>query len=279
MHHAAHGKTAHGTAGKVQSRTLLHVKVPNQTPLGEKVRRQLHRAPKACPDHGGADAAIQPAQALGAEDGVEPVPCAAVLVLRAHGPERREALQARLDEEEGAAGTRADDARGGAAEHVDAQVLGGAVPEEQGGEAVAHGLVEAQAAAVEEDLVDVGGAEAAVDGADALVPHDDADAVEGPAVVVRLMALVLEFALQLHADRGVSLRGRRWDRQGSRREALPDLDRFKRVRGRHGAASGNAAGDEGAVEGEASAGRSILKEALGYGCGAEQPRLCSLPRS
>lgn len=66
---------------------------------------------------------------------------------------------------------------------------------------MAHGLIEAQTAAVEEDLVNVGGTETAVDGADSLVADDDADAVDGSSVVVRLVAFVLELALQLHAAR------------------------------------------------------------------------------
>lgn len=132
-------------------------------------------------------------------------------MLGADGQEGAVALQSSLDEEEGAAGGGADDAAGGAAEHVDAEVLLLAVAQEQGGQAVAHGLVEAEAAAVEQDLVDVGAADAAVYAPEPLVPHDDADAVEGPAVVVRLVALGLQLALQLHSD----------------------LDRLERVRRRH----------------------------------------------
>lgn len=80
---------------------------------------------------------------------------------------------------------------------------------------MAHGLVEAKTAAVEEDLVDVGGADATVDATDTLVAHNDAHAVNRAAVVVRLVALVLELALQLHAIKGGEGRGVSWD--GSRR--------------------------------------------------------------
>lgn len=231
MHHDADHETASGAAGQVQQGALLHAQVLLQTALGEKVGGQLDGAAEAGADHGGADAAVQAAHALGLEDLAEAVPGVAVAVLGADGQKGREALQAGLDEEEGRAGGGAHDARGGAAEHVDAQALGLAVLEDERGEGLAHGLVEAEAAAVEQDLVDVGAADAAVDAAQALVAHDDGDAVEGTAVVVRLVALGLELALQLHAD----------------------LDRLEGVGGRHGAAGGDAASDEGAAEEDMSA--------------------------
>lgn len=178
--------------------------MPHEPPLREEVRRQLHRAAEPGPYHGGAYAPVQAAEPLGLVDLRHAVGRVPVLVLGADGQERAVALQPRLDEEEGAARGGADDARGGAAEHVDAEVLLGAVAQQQGGEAVAHGLVEAEAAAVEEDLVDVRAPDAAVDALEALVPHDDADAVEGAPVVVRLVAFGLELALELHS---ISQRG------------------------------------------------------------------------
>lgn len=119
-------------------------------------------------------------------------------MLRPHRHHRREALQPRLDQKERRPRRRADDTRRRAAEHVDAQVLCVRVAEEQRGEALAHGVVEAEPAAVEHDLVDVGAAEAAVDAADAFVADDDADAVEGAAVVEGRGAFLLELALELH---------------------------------------------------------------------------------
>lgn len=126
-------------------------------------------------------------------------------MLRPDGRKGRVALQACLDEEEGRAHGGADDARGGAAEHVDAHALHLGVAEDEVREGPTHGLVEAEAAAVEEDLVEVGRAEAAVNAAEALVADDDGDAVDGAPVVVRLVALALEFALELHSAGGMSV--------------------------------------------------------------------------
>lgn len=121
-------------------------------------------------------------------------------MLRPHGPDGRIALQAGLYEEEGASRSGADDAGRGAAEDVDGEVLGVFVGQEEARHALAHGLVEPQAAAVEQDLVDVGGSQSAVDAADAFVLDDDADAVDRAAVVLGLGALCLQLALELLAD-------------------------------------------------------------------------------
>lgn len=199
VHDAADDKAADGAAREVQGRALVHGGVADEAPLGEEVGGQLDGAAEPRPDHGCAGAAVQARDALGAEDAGQAVERVAVPVLGADGPGGRVALQARLDEEEGAPRGGAEDAGGSAAQHVDGHVLGMLVVEEQGSQALAHGLIEAQPTAVEQDLVDVGGAQAAVDTAQALVPDDDADAVQGPAVVVRLVTLGLELALELHA--------------------------------------------------------------------------------
>ena len=125
-------------------------------------------------------------------------------MLRAHGPRGRVALQARLDEEERAAGGGAQDARRGAREDVDAEGLDGLVAVDRRRQGPAQRLVEAQPAPVQQDLVDVGGADAAVD-AEALVAHDHRDAVEGAFVEFGLVAFVLELALELHAGEKVSV--------------------------------------------------------------------------
>lgn len=224
MHHAADDEAADGRAGQVQRRPLLHAGVLDQLPLGEEIGRQLDGAAEARPDHGGRDAAVQAREALAAIDLPQSIPEVAVVVLRADRPDGGIALQPRLDQEKGTSGRGAEDARGGAAEDVDGEVLPGLVAQKQAGGGLAHGLVEAEAAAVEQDLVDVGGAEAAVDAADAFVLDDDADAVDGAAVVLRLGALCLELALQL----------------------LPDLEDLGRVRDGDGAAGCEGAGGEAA---------------------------------
>lgn len=281
VHDAADDKAADGAAGEVEGRALLHAEVPHESPLGEEVCGQLDGAAEAGADHGGADAAVEAREALGAVDGGEAVHGVLVVVLGADGQEGREALQAGLDEEEGAAHGGADDAGAGAAEHVDAQVLRLAVLEDEGGEAVAHGLVEAEAAAVEEDLVDVGAADAAVDALEALVLDDDAHALERSAVLVRLVALVLELALELHAVRRMAVSapvgrvplGRGWGREAWYE---PNLDRLEGVRRGHGAAGGNAAGDEGAV-GMVSSGHAPARDRVrlpscrGHFFGASSP--------
>lgn len=120
-------------------------------------------------------------------------------MLRADGNVLAKALQSCLDQEEGAAGGGANDARRGAAKHVDAKVLFRGVLEDDGGEGLPHGLVEAETAAVEQDLVDVGAADTTVDAPETLVAHNHGDGLDGPPVVVRLVALGLKLTLQLHS--------------------------------------------------------------------------------
>lgn len=168
----------------MQRRPLLHTRMLHQSSLCKEIRRQLHRATKARSDHRSANSTIQSPYALGTIDLSQAIKRVLVIMLRAHWQKGRIALQSRLDEEEGRTRSGANDTRRGTTEHVDGEVLGFAVLEKNLGESFAHGFVEAEAAAVEEDLVDVGAADTAVDAADALVADDDADAVDGPAVVV-----------------------------------------------------------------------------------------------
>jgi hypothetical protein len=186
MHEAANNETADSTACKVQRGALLHTSVADELSLGQEVRGQLDGATEAGSDHGSANTTVQPTNALSAVDAGQAVERIAVLVLGADGAERRVALQARLDEEKGAAGGGANHARGGAAEHVDEEVLGFFILQEQASQGFAHGVVEAETAAIEEDLVDVGGAETAVYAPKTFVAHDDTDAMDGAPVVVRL---------------------------------------------------------------------------------------------
>lgn len=198
VHDAADDETRHGAASQVQRGALLHAEVADEPALGEEVGGELDGAPEAGADHGGADAAVEAADALGAVDLRGAVEGVAVAVLGADGQEGGVALEAGLDEEERAAGGGADDARRRAAEHVDGQVLLGAVLQQQRREPLAHRLVEPQPAPVQQDLVYVRAPQAPVDAPQPLVPYDDADAVERAPVVVWLVTFRLELALELH---------------------------------------------------------------------------------
>lgn len=247
MHEAADDEATDGTAGQVQSGTLLHAGVAHETPLGEEVGGQLDRGAETGADHGGTDAAVETAQALAAVDLRQTVDGVAVLVLGTDGERGREALEARLDEEEGGAGGGTNDAGAGAAKHVDGQRLDRVGAVEGARDAAAHGLVEAQAAPVEHHLVDVGAAETAVDGAHALVAQDDAHAVQRAAVVQRLVALELQLALQLHAVHAVSRCLSKPAVASRVKGALPNLDRLKGMRGRDGTAGREATANKGPV--------------------------------
>ena len=205
MHDAADDEPRHGAAGQVERGALLHAEVAHQPALGEEVGRQLDGAAEAGPDHGGADAAVEAPDALGAVDLGGAVDGVSVAVLGADGQEGGVALQAGLDEEEGAPGGGADDAGRGAAEHVDAEVLGGAVLEQDRGQPVPHRLVEPQPTPVQQDLVHIGTPQAAIDAPQALVPQDHGHAVEGALVVVWLVAFGLELALKLHPGFGSTI--------------------------------------------------------------------------
>jgi hypothetical protein len=222
MHHATNDEPARRAAGQMQRRPLLEVEVLDEPALGEEVRGQLDRAAKARTDHGGADATIQAAKAPCGVDVAEAVDGVSIGVLRARRRKGTEALEARLDEEERTSGRGAQDARGGAAEDVDSEALLGRVAEQETGGVGAQRLVEAQPAAVENHLVDVGRAEAAIDGGRALVADNDGHAVEGASIHAPYLT-GLELALELHAD----------------------LDGLEGVRGGDGAAGGDAAGDKG----------------------------------
>lgn len=143
MHDAADNETADSTAGKVQRRALFHARVSYQSSLGEEVGRQLNGATKPRTDHGCFNASVQTPDTLAPIDLRHAVPGIAVVVLRAHGPGRREALQPGLDEEKGAPRGGAQHARRGSAEDVDAEILRLFVLEHQLGQRLAHRLVEA----------------------------------------------------------------------------------------------------------------------------------------
>lgn len=211
MHHTAHDETTRRATRQMQRRTFLHAQMLHQSPLREEVRRELHGAAKASAHHRGAHAAVEALDALASVDLPEAIHRILVVVLCAHGQRGRIALQPRLDEEERAAGHGAHEARRRAREDVDAEGLHGCVAIDQGCERASHGLVEAQTAAVQQDLVDVGCADTAVDAPDSLVADDHRDAVDGPPVELWLVSFVLEFSLQLHARGRVSAVEVLWD--------------------------------------------------------------------
>lgn len=161
MHDAADDEAAGRAARNVKGRALLHAQVMDEAALCEEVGGELNGAAKAGAYHGWADAAVQAGDALGGVDLPHAVQGVAVAVLGTDGERGRKGLQARLDEKEGRAGDGTEDARGGAGEDIDAKGLdSGVVVEERGG-GLAQRLVEAEAAAVERHLVDVGTTQAA----------------------------------------------------------------------------------------------------------------------
>jgi len=144
------------------------------------------------------------------------------MVLGTNREERRVTLQPGLDQEERAACCCANDARPGTACHVDPQRLNLLILEYHLREGLAHRFVEPQPTAVQQHLVDVGASQAPVNAAQSLIAHYDRNAVDWAAVVMRLVALVLKLALQLHAN----------------------LDGLERVCCCHGPAGGDASGYE-----------------------------------
>jgi len=94
-------------------------------------------------------------------------------VLGTDGKERRVALQPRLDQKEGTAGGGANDTGRCATEHVDGQRLGLDIVEYEFRQRLAHRLVKAETAAVEENLVNVGRAQAPIYAAYAFISNDD----------------------------------------------------------------------------------------------------------
>lgn len=85
MHDAADDEPRHGTAGQVQGGALLHAEVAHQPALGEEVGGQLDGAAESRADHGGADAAVEAGDTLGAVDLGGAVKGVAVAVLGADG--------------------------------------------------------------------------------------------------------------------------------------------------------------------------------------------------
>lgn len=143
MHDATNDKAARRAARQMQRQPFLHPQMSDQPPLGEKVRRQLHRTAEPRPYHRRPDSSVQTLDALVAVDLPHPVHGVLVLVLRPDGQERRVRLQARLDQEERRPRTCAQDAGRGAREDVDAQRLHVGVAEDGCRGAFAERFVEA----------------------------------------------------------------------------------------------------------------------------------------
>ena len=91
----------------MQRRSFLHVQMSYQPPLCKKVCRQLNTASKSRPHNRRSHPSVETTDTLGAIDFPKAVECILVTVLSANGEEGREGLQARLDEEEGRAGSSA----------------------------------------------------------------------------------------------------------------------------------------------------------------------------
>jgi hypothetical protein len=209
----------------MQARALLHTKMPNQTALCKEVCGELNRATEGSSDHSSLNTTVETTNTLSTVNRLEAMPCARVMVLSTNRPEFREALKTGLYKEEWTASRGTDNSGSCTAEHVDAQILSISIFEEEFGERITHGIIEAQTAAIEEDLIDIGSADTAVNFPKSFVAYNNAHAVDRSSVVVRLVALILKFALQLHAN----------------------FNCLKRVCRGYSAARRDAASDEGAV--------------------------------
>ena len=104
MHDAADHESATGATRQMQRRSLMHVQMFYQPPLGKEVRRQLNAAAEPRPHNRSSHASVETADTLGAIDFPEAVQRVLVTMLSTDGEERREGLQAGLDEEEWRAG-------------------------------------------------------------------------------------------------------------------------------------------------------------------------------
>ena len=85
----------------------MHVQMPYQSPLRKEICRQLNTASEPRPHNGCSHPSVETTDTLGAMDFPKAVQCIFVPVLGANWKERREGLQACLDEEEGRAGSSA----------------------------------------------------------------------------------------------------------------------------------------------------------------------------
>lgn len=224
MHDAAHDKATRRAARQVQRQTLLHVEVLDESALREEICGKLHGAAESCPHHRRPDAAIESSDFLGPIDLAEAVDRVLVVVLGSDGEERRERLQACLDKEEGRPGCSSEDTRGCSGEDVDAQRLDVAVLEDGLCDAFPEWFVEAQPAAIQQDLVNVGRPDAAEESIETLVLCDDRDTMEHAAILADCDFFGLELALKLE----------------------PDLDGLERVGDGDRAARSQTSGDEGA---------------------------------
>lgn len=155
MHEAADYKSRNRTTGKMQTRPLLHIKVPGQAALSEEVCRKLNRTAETCPDHGGANTTVNTLEAFTIVNFAQAIERVLVIVLSSYGEERRVGLQARFNQEERRSGCSTNDARGSTGEHICSKGLYFGIIVDGRCEVGADGLVETQAAAIEQDLIDV----------------------------------------------------------------------------------------------------------------------------
>lgn len=100
MHRATNRKPATSAAQEMQPRPILKAKIPDQIPLREEIRGQLHRASTRRANHCRSTSPVQTPHALAGMDLSEAIDCAFVIVLCADWEEGGECLQARFHKEE-----------------------------------------------------------------------------------------------------------------------------------------------------------------------------------
>ena len=139
----------------MQSRALLHPKVPSQAALGKEVCRELNRTAETGTDHSGSNTTVYTLHTFASIDLGQAIDRVLIVMLSPDREEGRIGLQAGLHQEEWGSGSRTNNTRHRTGENIDAEGLYLWIFIDGTCDVGANGFVEAETATVQEDLVDV----------------------------------------------------------------------------------------------------------------------------
>lgn len=139
----------------MQSRTLLHAQVAGQTALGKEICGELHGTAETGADHSSIDTTVYAPNTLALVDLAKAIKGVFIVVLGADGEERRVGLKTGLHKEERRPCCSTNDTRSSSCNDIGTEGLDLGIFVYSICEVCADRFVEAQTAAVKQDLVDI----------------------------------------------------------------------------------------------------------------------------
>jgi hypothetical protein len=139
----------------MQSRALLHAKVPSQAALGKEVCGELNSTAEAGPNHRSPNTTVDTLDTLTSIDLAQTIDGVLIVMLSTDGEEGRIGLQAGLHQEERRSSSRTDNPRCRTGEDINAERLYFGIAVNGIRDVRANGFVKAETAAIKKDLVNV----------------------------------------------------------------------------------------------------------------------------